>query len=113
MARAKRNRRGGRADVASSTGVATQSPASKRSPPEAAGVSERNARVAVAALIALHGALLVWAAVRNSVAYDEFAHLPAGVAYLRHGELSIYNQTPPLLRWWGAWPALLAGGAAP
>jgi len=30
------------------------------------------------ALIALHGAMLLASARKNSVAYDEFAHLPAG-----------------------------------
>jgi hypothetical protein len=74
---------------------------------------EAQTRVVVTALVALHAGLLAWAAVRNSVAYDEYAHLPAGVAYWKHGELSIYNQSPPLLRWWGALPAVLAGAKAP
>lgn len=69
--------------------------------------------VVLLALLASHLALLVGPAVRNSVTVDEYAHLPAGVAYWRWGEWSIYNQSPPLLRLIAAWPAVLSGADAP
>jgi hypothetical protein len=49
----------------------------------------------------------------NSVTVDEYAHLPAGAAYWKHREFSIYNLSPPLLRFWAAAPAMLAGADAP
>lgn len=68
---------------------------------------------ALAALLALQGLLLAWSGLRNGVTYDEFAHLPAGVAYWRHGGFAIYNLSPPLARLLGSWPAALSGAAAP
>src|SRR5947199_7759098 len=71
------------------------------------------ARCACASIIAIHAILLVLSAWNNSVTVDEFAHLPAGAAYWTHGEFSIYNSSPPLLRLIGAWPAVLAGAKVP
>jgi Dolichyl-phosphate-mannose-protein mannosyltransferase len=68
---------------------------------------------ALGAILAAHLALLVHCAVRKSTCYDEGAHLAAGLAYLRHGEMSIYNQSPPLVRMWAAVPAYLAGAETP
>jgi hypothetical protein len=34
----------------------------------------------------------------NAIMVDEFAHLPAGVAYWRDGLFSMYDENPPLLR---------------
>ena len=68
---------------------------------------------AVGAILLLHAALLAWSAVRNSVTFDEYAHLPAGVAYWKYREFSIHNLSPPLLRMLAAWPATLAGADAP
>jgi hypothetical protein len=66
------------------------------------------------ALILLHAALLTWSALANSVAVDEYAHLPAGVSYWRSGgHFSIYDQSPPLLRLIAAAPVALAGADAP
>lgn len=64
-------------------------------------------------LIAIHALLLAWAAARNSVTVDEYAHLPAGAAYWKHREFSIYNLSPPLLRYIAAAPVMLAGADAP
>ncbi|MGH7178135.1 MAG: ArnT family glycosyltransferase [Tepidisphaeraceae bacterium] len=64
-------------------------------------------------LVLAHAALLGWSAVGNSVTFDEYAHLPAGVAYWRYGEFSIYNLSPPLLRLWGAAPVMLSGPEIP
>jgi 4-amino-4-deoxy-L-arabinose transferase-like glycosyltransferase len=42
------------------------------------------------------------------VTIDEFAHLPAGVYYLRTGHFDLYNLSPPLLRVLAALPVLAA-----
>jgi hypothetical protein len=73
----------------------------------------RGPTIACGLLIALHAVLLGWAATANSVTFDEYAHLPAGVSYWRTGNFSVYNLSPPLLRLWGALPAVLAGADAP
>ena len=44
---------------------------------------------------------------QNSVTVDEFAHLPAGISYLRTGDFRLYPQSPPLLRMIEALPAAL------
>lgn len=67
----------------------------------------------VAAIVAAHAGLLLWAAARNSVTLDECTHLPAGLAYWRFGALFIGNVSPPLLRLWAALPLALSGVAAP
>src|SRR5687768_4439290 len=67
----------------------------------------------VVAILLAHAALLAWSARRASVTYDEFAHLPAGVAYWKYREFSVHNLSPPLLRMLGAWPAVLDGAVAP
>jgi hypothetical protein len=65
------------------------------------------------ALLALHALLLTASAVWNSVTFDEYAHLPAGVAYWRYGwrAFAIHNLSPPLLRLWAAGPVVMFGGA--
>ena len=69
--------------------------------------------VLAAALILLHALLLAWSSVANSVTFDEYAHLPAGVSYWRDGEFEVYAQSPPLLRLWSAAPVMLARPGAP
>src|SRR5690349_23950408 len=69
--------------------------------------------LAVAVLLIVHAALLTWSATRNSVTFDEFGHLPAGLSYWKHGRFDIYDYTPPLPRLLGSWPALLAGARTP
>lgn len=68
---------------------------------------------ALALLIAVHGAFLTVQAAWNSATFDETAHLAAGCAYWRYGDLSVYNLSPPLLRLWETWPAMLAGVDVP
>jgi hypothetical protein len=75
--------------------------------------SLRRTGLAVAGLLAVHALLLGYAAIANSATFDEYAHLPAGCAYWRSGDFSIYNLSPPLLRMWAAVPALLAGADVP
>jgi hypothetical protein len=60
------------------------------------------------AILFAHLLLLVHCAVRKSICFDEGAHLSAGLAYLRFGEMSIYDLSPPLVRMWAAIPAYLA-----
>jgi hypothetical protein len=64
-------------------------------------------------LLAVHGALLAWAAAANSATFDEPVHLAAGCAYWLRGDFTIYSLSPPLLRLWAALPAVLAGANAP
>jgi hypothetical protein len=63
----------------------------------------------VAALLVCHLGLLLACAFNKSACFDEGAHLTAGLAYLRHAEMSMYNLSPPLLRMWAAIPADLGG----
>jgi hypothetical protein len=66
-------------------------------------------------LVALLGVLIAFEVLAtesittNSIMIDEFAHLPAGVAYLRHGLYSMYDENPPLARDLIALPAVLFG----
>ncbi len=73
----------------------------------------RHERLCLAALLLVHAGLLVYAATRNSVTFDEYAHLPAGLAYWKYADFSVYNLSPPLLRAWAALPALLGGARIP
>jgi hypothetical protein len=57
--------------------------------------------------------LLAYSAARNSATFDEPAHLAAGVAYWQHRDFLIYDLSPPLLRLWGAIPAVLDGAVSP
>jgi hypothetical protein len=68
----------------------------------------RPARLGLIALLALHAALVAASIFRNSVTFDEYAHLPAGAAYWRFGTraFAIHNLTPPLLRLWATAPVL-------
>ena len=72
-----------------------------------------DSRFHVVILCVTHAALLAWSATANSVAFDEYAHLPAGASYLKHREFAIVNTSPPLLRMWAAAPVLLAGAEVP
>ena len=73
----------------------------------------RRAGAVVAGLLTLHACLLAWSSLRNSVTFDEYAHLPAGLSYWQYGSFDVYDYTPPLPRLLGSWPALLAGAHVP
>jgi 4-amino-4-deoxy-L-arabinose transferase-like glycosyltransferase len=62
----------------------------------------------LAAVLLVAAALLGLEAVGDSVTIDEFAHLPAGLYYLRTGRFDVYNLSPPLLREIAALPLLAA-----
>jgi hypothetical protein len=74
---------------------------------------QRGVIFAVIATIVMHATLLVISATRDSVVFDESAHLAAGCAYLRYDEFAIYNQNPPLLRMIAALPVMLAHPVIP
>lgn len=57
-------------------------------------------------LLALFLSLGAAAAVRQSPTVDEFAHLPAGYAYLTRGDFSLYAKNPPLIKMIAALPLL-------
>src|SRR5262249_50853272 len=65
-------------------------------------------RVGLFALLLAAGVVLVAEAVGDWVTVDEFAHLPAGVYYLRTGHFELYDLSPPLLRELAALPVLAA-----
>ncbi|HJT75786.1 MAG TPA: glycosyltransferase family 39 protein [Gemmataceae bacterium] len=57
-----------------------------------------------AAVLAAHGALLVWEAWGDSPTWDEVAHLPTGVRYWETGQFDLYRVNPPLVRLVAALP---------
>lgn len=66
--------------------------------------------IAVLLVVLLAFELLAATAITtNSVVIDEFAHLPAGVAYWQRGMFSMYDENPPLARYLVAIPATLFG----
>jgi len=70
-------------------------------------------RLALALILALSLTLAFLSQRGESVTVDEYAHLAAGCASLRHGELALYAKTPPLVRYFLAAPALLSGAVVP
>jgi len=70
------------------------------------GSQSKGVCAAFAALLAAHAFLFSYCAVRKSVCADEGGHLAAGLVYLRYGEFSLYDLSPPLMRMWDALPAL-------
>jgi len=82
-----------------------------RSP--AARASPRNELRWAALLLALHAALALWGAARNSVTFDENFHLPSGVLIARHAELRVSSVNPPLVKALCGWAALAAGARIP
>jgi hypothetical protein len=73
----------------------------------------RRERLWVLALLALHLALAVWGALRNSVTFDENFHVPAGVMIAARGELRISALNPPLVKALCGAAALAAGARLP
>lgn len=52
----------------------------------------------------LYLVLTIHAARVETPTIDEFAHLPAGAAYWRHGDFDLYAKNPPLLKLWMSVP---------
>ena len=72
-------------------------------------------RAGCAVLILVHATLLAFSATSNSVTFDEYAHLPAGVAYWKQGwrAFPLHNLSPPLARLIAAAPVVIAGVDSP
>jgi dolichyl-phosphate-mannose-protein mannosyltransferase len=70
--------------------------------------ARRTTRIIAVLLLVAHATLFSWCAIRKSICFDEGAHVAAGVAYWRWGELSVYDLSPPLMRFWDALPAYLS-----
>jgi 4-amino-4-deoxy-L-arabinose transferase-like glycosyltransferase len=70
-------------------------------------------RIAVAALLVLHGALAVWGATRNSVTFDENFHVAAGVAFVTRADPWVSPLNPPLVKAMSGLGALAAGARLP
>jgi hypothetical protein len=64
--------------------------------------------LAVAVLLAVHGALALWAVARKSVTADEVLHLTAGYAYWRLDDYRLHPENGILPQRWAALPAALA-----
>ena len=67
----------------------------------------------LAALLLVHAGLAIHASRRTSVTIDEFAHLPAGLACLKHGAFSLYHHNPPLAKMLAAAATLPDGPVVP
>lgn len=67
----------------------------------------------IAALLALHAALALWGAARNSVTFDENFHLPSGVVIVTRGDFRVSEVNPPLVKSMCALAALAAGARPP
>jgi hypothetical protein len=78
--------------------------------PQAAGprrfAGERVWPLVALACALLHLGLAVRAAWLLTPTVDEFAHVPAGAAYWRHGRLDLYAKNPPLWKLWIAAPVV-------
>jgi len=62
--------------------------------------------LAVAAAV-VHLGLSIHAAAIETPTVDEFGHLPAGCAYLRHGSFDLFAKNPPLMKMAMALPVVL------
>ncbi len=67
----------------------------------------------VALLVTVHVALAVWGAARQSVTFDEYFHLPAGVLGAAQGELRASAVNPPLVKAMAGAAAVAAGARVP
>ncbi len=76
-------------------------------------LSSWKAVLAVTALLALHLALGLWSAARQSVTVDEIYHLTGGYCFNRLGDYRIHSDNGVLPQRLHALPALLAGAKPP
>jgi len=70
-------------------------------------------RAAVVLLLGSFAGRALWSSREKSPAYDEPAHLAAGLRALRSGDLALYHENPPLLRVLQALPASWQGAELP
>jgi hypothetical protein len=74
--------------------------------------TSRTVSVLALALLALMAVLAGGAALRESVTFDEVAHIGAGVSYLQKFDLRLNEEHPPLAKILAALPLLLRGTRA-
>ena len=79
------------------------------SPAAPAADPPRFGRVAVVALLAIHGLLLAWGAATKSPTLNEPGHLVAGISYWTFNRFDVYSVNPPLVRLVAALPVMAAG----
>jgi hypothetical protein len=84
-----------------------------RTPGRAAWLTARTERWIAVTLLAIHAALALWGAARNSLTFDERQHLAAGVMIVSRGELRISAVNPPLIKAWCALPVVAMGARPP
>jgi hypothetical protein len=75
--------------------------------------ASNRSRLALLGLLVLYLVLAVSSLLGKSATVDEYAHLPAGCAALRHGTLDLYGKNPPLVRYLLAAPPLVLGARVP
>ena len=92
---------------------AAKRPAAARGAATRPGRPLARERLWVALLLAVHVALAVWGAARQSVTFDENFHLPAGVLEVAHGELRVSSVNPPLVKALAGLAAIAAGARVP
>ncbi|HUY32969.1 MAG TPA: glycosyltransferase family 39 protein [Pirellulales bacterium] len=66
-------------------------------------------RSAIAALLAVHTALVAYSGWVHAPVMDELGHLAAGVSHWEFGRFGVYTVNPPLVRMVAALPVLAAG----
>lgn len=71
-------------------------------------LSPRVEALLVAAMLAVHTALLAWNAHCHSPVATEIGHLPAGISHWRFLRFDLYRVNPPLVRMVAALPVMLA-----
>jgi hypothetical protein len=62
----------------------------------------------VCVVLLVHSCVQLHAIARNSVTIDEFAHVPAGVAYWRQASFFLYHHNPPLIKLAASLPVAVA-----
>jgi hypothetical protein len=67
----------------------------------------------LALILAVHAALALWGAARNSVTFDENYHLPSGVLIVAQRDFDVSVQNPPLVKALCAVPTLALGARLP
>lgn len=76
---------------------------------EPSGFRPSKLAITIAAVLAVHGALLAYTATRYSPTFDEAAYLPAGLSHWEFRRFDLYRASPHLVRLVAALPVLASG----
>jgi hypothetical protein len=87
----------------------TRGPQKAPKPPKVSAAASVSLLVASSLLYLL---LAVRAARLETPTVDEFAHMPAGCAYWKHGAFDLYSKNPPLVKLWISLPVIAERGVA-